>query len=241
MSRVLGSLRTVATLIAALAFVHHAQAAGEKLWDQCANYKQLSGRAVEACTKILSGRETRKKQAEALVNRAYAYMYRYQYELAVADFAHAIKLNPKNAEAFAGRAALFSRRDEALDHKRAVDDAVSAIKLDPTYISRFVDRPGEDAYTKLIAQDPTNPELYAARAEAYFLMKSFDLARADAEKSLQLAPNNIDAKATLRAIEQFQPLAGEKVRPPLQDNSDNDVNPSDFEGLGDLGDLDELD
>lgn len=88
-------------------------------------------RSIAACTDIIEwshGRPSAKSLAEAYLNRGNAYAERSLIEKAIADFGHAIDLDPARDDAFVGRGMQYFNLQ---DYKRAVADLDAAIRLNP--------------------------------------------------------------------------------------------------------------
>jgi tetratricopeptide (TPR) repeat protein len=119
-----------------------AQAATQKLWNNCASADPDT--SIEACTKILRGKESRKHQAVALSNRAYSYIKKDQFDEAIADATKAIERDPKYVYAHDARATGYYRKN---DHDRAIADYARAIEVDPKFASAFSSR--ASAYTRV--------------------------------------------------------------------------------------------
>lgn len=115
---------------------------------------------------------------------------------ALADYTEAIRLDPKNAEAYNNRALVYNKKGE-LD--KAIADFNDAIKIKPgtprLYNNRGLayakkgnfDKAISD-FTEAIKQDSRHIESYGARAFAYSLKGEYKPAIADAETFLKIAP-----------------------------------------------------
>ncbi len=57
-------------------------------------------------------------------------------------------------------------------------------------------------YEKALATDPGNSENFFGRAQTYFDMEQFELARKDCEKLLEISPDYPPAKELLRMIDE---------------------------------------
>jgi tetratricopeptide (TPR) repeat protein len=121
---------------------------------------------------------------------------RGELDEALADYTEAIRLDPKNAEAYNNRALVYNKKGE-LD--KAITDFNDAIKIRPNtprlYNNRGLayakkgnfDKAISD-FTEAIKQDSRHIESYGARAFAYSLKGEYKPAIADAEMFLKIAP-----------------------------------------------------
>jgi tetratricopeptide (TPR) repeat protein len=75
--------------------------------------------------------------AREFVTRGNHYYTNGEYDNALRDFDEAVRLDPKNAKAYYGRACARTRLDQDV---KALADFSEAIKLDPKDVSSFVDR-----------------------------------------------------------------------------------------------------
>ena len=107
--------------------------------------------------------------AAAYIKRGYAFFAHSQagekqvfLDHAIADFTEAIKLDPKNLDAYFNRAGLYSQKK---DHDHAIADYDRAIKI-----------------------DANNAELYAFRGQAYTQKENFDQALSDFKEAIRLNP-----------------------------------------------------
>jgi tetratricopeptide (TPR) repeat protein len=92
-----------------------------------------------------------------------AYTYRGYVSENLADFAQAIRLDPKNVEVYYARGSLYWRR---WDYARAIPDLTQAIKL-----------------------DPNNAVIYIMRGTAYSMKDDHDRAIADYTQAIRIDPN----------------------------------------------------
>ena len=96
-------------------------------------------------------------------NRGYAYLSKQDYDRALADFNHAITLQPKRVLAYLNRAVVYFKKQ---DYDRALADLNHAIERQPTFAL---------AYWK--------------RADVYYLKDDYDRALADLNQAITLQPH----------------------------------------------------
>ena len=146
---------------------------------------------IRACSLAITSNAALEVRVRALVTRAEIYRNKGQFDLALADCAEAIRLDPSSAEAFDGHGNALSADKKYLP---ALDDFDRAIKLAPTYGRAFSDRAktfGEMRETRLAVRDytealrlqPDNLQALTDRAEAYLKVKRIDLAIDDFYRS----------------------------------------------------------
>jgi len=126
---------------------------------------------------------------------------RLRLDLAVLDFSNAIRLDPKYAAAYRGRAGAF-RLAGALP--RAFADVNEAIRLDPrdarAYYERGLEQAARRSFPQALADlaralelDPTDANFYRDRSIVWVEQKKFEQAFADAARAVQLDPKNTRA------------------------------------------------
>ena len=120
-----------------------------------------AGERIGACTRIIdSGQLNRRDLAGAHNWRGEAHRILKQYELALADYAKSIEINPDSVYPFANRAEVYRMQGK---FDLVIADATQAIRIDPALNAS-----------------------YAIRGMAYEKMNDLDHARADFNKALEL-------------------------------------------------------
>lgn len=155
--------------------------------------------AIERFDRVLEMQET----AEQIINpaqiyryRGYAYLQKRNYDLAIADFNHAIKLQPNEPRAFYDRGVAYSAQG---NYDQAIADDTQIIKLDPksadAYYNRGLDYLNKgDAlsaladYNKAISLNPDHKYAYFARGFLYKREGDYELAIRDYNKTIELEP-----------------------------------------------------
>ncbi|KAG8852335.1 hypothetical protein FRB91_006589 [Serendipita sp. 411] len=110
-----------------------------------------------------------KAAAEAHKQAGNAKMSAKDYPAAIAEYTHAIALDPSNPVYYSNRAAAYSSSG---DHNMAVADAEKAIEVDPKFVK---------AYHRL--------------GHAHYCLKSYKEAASAFGKGLELEPNNANLKS----------------------------------------------
>jgi len=120
------------------------------------------------------------------------------FDLAVAYDSYAIRLNPKDARAYANRGLAYSAKG---DDDKAIADYSRAIRLDPTRPEPYYDRGnaygrrGDAAkaiadFTEAIRLDPNDARAYNNRGQAYSNRGEDALALADFDQAIRLDPKH---------------------------------------------------
>lgn len=120
-----------------------------------------TGRHIAVCTRIIdSGKLNQRDLAGAYNWRGEAYRISKQYDLALADYARSIEINPNSVFPFANRAEVYRMQGK---FDLVIADATAAIRIDPMLNAS-----------------------YAIRGMAYEKTNDLDRARADFNKALEL-------------------------------------------------------
>ena len=139
--------------------------------------------------------------AQAYYNRGVAYGQRDDYECAIADYTHAIQLNPNYVGAYNNRGIAYRQRG---DYERAIVDCTQAIQLKPdlaeAYSNRGLAYEQKGDYEQAIADctqaiqlKPNFVEAYYNRGIAYEQKGSYEYAITDYTKTIELNPNHANA------------------------------------------------
>src|SRR6476646_4048262 len=133
------SARVIVLVLFAPVFCEPAVAQTQQQLDWCDHKNGATpDLLIEGCTAVIqAGKYTGKGLAFAFNNRGIAYQNKGQYDRAVQDYDHAIKLNPKYAEAFYDRSNTYVAKGQ---YDRAIQDYDQAIKLNPNFASAFNNR-----------------------------------------------------------------------------------------------------
>ena len=153
--------------------------------------------AISGCSKLIDSKGlTKKDRAAAYYSRGIAYQLKGDLEAAIADYAKAIALNPKDALAYNNRAVANVQKG---DLDAAIADYNKAIALNPkdalAYRNRgnaYFHKHDLDAaiadYNKAIALDPKDALAYYNQGNAYQYKGDLDAAIADYNKAIALNP-----------------------------------------------------
>ncbi len=138
------------------------------------------------------------KIIDAYNNRGYYYIAESRYEEALADFDHAIALNPKVARVWVNKGTVYAEMNL---NDSAFVCFERAIALKPDYPEALSNRGGirsrqgdlrgavED-FSRAIEQNPTFRDAYNNRALVYFKLGEFEKAAADRRRVVELDPKN---------------------------------------------------
>lgn len=129
-----------------------------------------------------------------------------EWKKALADFDKEIELDPTYPNAFRMRAMIFT--DHTDKAAAALADADKAIKLDATYADAYQERgraevdlkkfaEADNDYTTAIKLGKNTSKIYNLRSIAKFGESKYDEAISDLRKSLEIDPNNQQAKENL--------------------------------------------
>jgi tetratricopeptide (TPR) repeat protein len=150
--------------------------------DLCAHGSGES--AIAACTKdIESGRFRGHTLAIKYNNRGVLWGSLREYDRALTDYADAIRVDPKYADAYYNRCVAYNRKQFYDSAVGACDDA---IKLGP-------DKNASSAAGAPLSAERTKADYFAQRGVAYHGKQDFDHAIADYDEALRLDPSNATA------------------------------------------------
>jgi tetratricopeptide (TPR) repeat protein len=150
---------------------------------------------IGACTAILaSSRESAVNRSIGHNNRGGAYLRKGDYDRAIADFDNAIRLDPRDGNAYNNRGLAYTAKG---DFERAMADLDEAIRRDPGLVIAYNSRGQvylrKGDYDRAIADfnegiklHPTYAEAYNNRGNAYNHKGDFDRAIADYTESIRL-------------------------------------------------------
>jgi serine/threonine protein kinase/tetratricopeptide (TPR) repeat protein len=150
---------------------------------------------------ILRGANTDTIHATAHMNAGAKYQQQARHDLALAEFAEAIAIDPAEPSGYHFRGISHGAKG---DSARAMADYAKAIEIRPTYAAAYLDRGAvlldqgnADAamadYSAAIAANPRYADAYLARGRAFAQRLDFDNAIADFSNAIALAPNSAAA------------------------------------------------
>jgi tetratricopeptide (TPR) repeat protein len=153
---------------------------------------------LDGCSAVIKGgREKGDKLAEVFNNRGVAYRLKGDYDRATADYAQAIKLNPKFASAFNNRGVAYDHKG---DYDRAIQDYDQAIKLKPSaeahfnrgnaYLGKSQYASAIDDYNQAIKLKADFAAAFDNRCWARAVVGILKQALADCNEALRLMPGN---------------------------------------------------
>ena len=154
---------------------------------------------VKGCSAIIDAGQARGRElAAAYAQRGFAFTLKRNLDQAKNDLDQAIKIAPDYAQAYVNRANLWTVANQP---ERAVADAETALRLDPTPLAFFV-RAGAESklgvydraiadYSEVLQLRPNGgATIYAPRGYAYYRKGDYDHAIADYDEQIKLSPND---------------------------------------------------
>ncbi len=158
--------------------------------------------AVDFYTRCInSGDLSPTNQATTYTNRVFAYAKQGQYERAIADYNHALRIDPGDAITYNNRGTVYA---ETGDIEKAIQDYSAAIRLDPAYVSPYNNRGTAFAETGDIEQaiqdydaairlDLSDATAYTNRGVAYRYNGEISRAFQDFDTAIGLDPGYVAA------------------------------------------------
>jgi Tfp pilus assembly protein PilF len=144
--------------------------------------KESGDAAIDACSRaIKSSRLSGHALARLYLSRGVERRSREDYDLALADFAEALKIDKKYSDAFFDRCSIYNFKKE---YDLAIAECSQAIKLGPS-VDATVAGGGER-----LSKDQTISDYYTERGFAYFKKDDYIHATVDLDNAIRLNPNN---------------------------------------------------
>ncbi len=145
--------------------------------------------------------QTKLLVSQAYSNRGIAWAREGNNDRAMADYNHAIGVNPKNSFAYNNRANAWKDKG---DYDRAIADYDEAIRIEPKYSGAYYGRGnawnkkqeydrGLKDFNHALQLDPKNSLHYNGRANAWIGKGDLDRAMADFNESIRIDPKHADA------------------------------------------------
>ncbi len=159
-------------------------------------------RAIKGCSRVIVNRRASKKRRSfAHVLRGRAYANRREYGRAAREFQSALRLDPRNADAYGLRASMRISRGRL---KAALADLNRALRLAPNYVGAFVNRGLVRArqrdygraitdFDRALRLRPANAHALASRGHVRRLQGKFDQAIEDLTKAIAASPSYVFA------------------------------------------------
>lgn len=144
--------------------------------------KESGDAAIDACSRaIKSGRLSGHALARLYLSRGVERRSKEDYDLALADFAEALKVDKKYADAFFNRCSIYNFKKE---YDLAIAECSQAIRLGPT-----ADATAAGGGERL-GKDRAISDYYAERGFAYFRKDDYIHATVDLDNAIRLNPDN---------------------------------------------------
>jgi tetratricopeptide (TPR) repeat protein len=168
-------------------------------WDVCRDDKAAAEASIAACTRIIkSGRYKGRDLAATYFNRAVSYRQQKNDDAALADYAAAIRVDPKYASAYNRRGNIHKDRG---DPDRAIAEYNEAIRLNPDFALAYMNRgdawDDKNERDKAIADldrairiDPKNALAYNIRGVVWKKKGEYDRAIADFNSAIRIEPTS---------------------------------------------------
>jgi tetratricopeptide (TPR) repeat protein len=154
--------------------------------------------AISSCTASLPLTSDHKIASIIYGLRAATYIKKNEFKKAVDDANQAVRLDPKNFEAYFQRSLAYGHLE---DFEKQTSDSTIAIRLNPNSAKAYATRGaslsfrGEDGraiadYNEALRRDPKLPDIYYNRGLAQKKLKHFDLAIADFTEAIKRKPTD---------------------------------------------------
>lgn len=144
--------------------------------------KESGDVAIEACSRaIKSKRYTGHVLARQYLSRGVEQRTKQDYDLALTDFAEALQIDKKYADAFFNRCSIHNFKK---DYDSAVTECSQAIKLGPTADATVA------GGSERLGKDLALSDYYTERGFAYFKKDDLLHAMVDVDNAIRLNPHN---------------------------------------------------
>jgi F-type H+-transporting ATPase subunit a len=153
---------------------------------------------IAGCTEVIArgGRETKRNQITAYINRGEAYRAKGDFDRAIADLDKALQLDSKSAVALTDRASIYQAKG---DLDRAIADYDRALQLDKNLATSYGGRAGVYRgkgdldraladFNEAVKLDPKPASLHVNRGVVYQAKGDLDLAIADYDEAIERDP-----------------------------------------------------
>ena len=153
---------------------------------------------ISGCTAVIQSNKVNTLNLALVLNRrGNIYNGKGQYDLALQDFDHSIRLNPRDGGVFYNRGNSYNMKGS---YDRAIQAYEQAIRLNPNFVDAFVargvayygkgqyDRAIQD-YDQAIRLQPNNALAFQNRSTAKIKKNDVAGANADIARAKQLNPN----------------------------------------------------
>jgi Tfp pilus assembly protein PilF len=138
--------------------------------------------AIDACSRaIKSGHTTGHALARQYLSRGVERRAKEDYDLALADFAEALKADKKYADAFFNRCSIYNFKKQ---YDLAIAECSQAIKLGASADATVA------GGSERLGKDGAMSDYYAERGFAYFKKDDYIHATMDLDNAIRLNPNN---------------------------------------------------
>jgi tetratricopeptide (TPR) repeat protein len=184
-------------LVLLMALCGAALAASQRDRDDCEG--KSADRVIAGCTKVIEDRrESVKHRTLAYLYRAMAWHEKAEYDRVIVDADEALRLDPKQADAYHIRANAYSGKGE---HARAIADYDRSIALDPdldvfanrgrTYIAAGNHERGIADFDHTLKLDPKAEQVRYERCVAYHALGRLDAALEDCSEVIRTNPGKV--------------------------------------------------
>ena len=176
-----------------------------RAWEGSPGQGRLRSLAIASLTDYI---REHPRSAKAYINRGYAYVCKTDFAKAITDYSEAIRLSPKEVDAWMGRDLLTSTRASTARLSRICRrQNINTIRRTstPTLAVQPAQIPLQRSYAKaaiqlgLLGSHPARPKkanAYVSRAAAYYKNREYSKAIEDCTEAIRLDPTLPGSTAT---------------------------------------------